>query len=464
MIIESKDEIGGRCNNINNGFYGHTFQNNFMNLLNNLNLPIIYGRKSEYKKLTLHVKNNKLVNGGDDESSIISSQVRYFIKSLELSCKKKNFKEYTKDEYSKYLASLSVNDYINGTIFSSRARLICRSYISLICGISNLNNVSCLWLFVMLNYSGGFYKRLNYLFDNNTRFFIEGGIGQVINRLRNEILEKNGSINYSESVKKINQDDIGIKITTSLKTYKCNYVIIAVPPPESSSIVIESTNNDKNLLNFIKTQPFYFSEPSIYFELTYKSPFWINNYSGSVMTIFNKKVNLKLCYDASQEYKELNLLAGFINESENLFSGKINLFKALNQSFATKEAGKFLNYTEINCNSTINVLKPCSVTNHHNPLLNPTQKIYFAASEYSKTNPGTADGAIGAGEHVACLLLHYARPQALEVYEIMKYIPQKGYQPKKKVYTQFKYIHSIILFTNLAILLTLIWKTYASKK
>lgn len=53
-----------------------------MNLLNNLNLPIIYGRKSEYKKLTLHVKNNKLVNGGDDESSIISSQVRYFIKSV----------------------------------------------------------------------------------------------------------------------------------------------------------------------------------------------------------------------------------------------------------------------------------------------------------------------------------------------------------------------------------------------
>ncbi|XP_057334060.1 probable flavin-containing monoamine oxidase A isoform X2 [Microplitis mediator] len=204
MIIESKDEIGGRCNNINNGFYGHTFQNNFINLLNNLNIPIIYGRKSEYKKLTLHLKNNKLVND-DDESSIISSQVRYFIKSLELSCKKKNFKEYTKDEYSKYLASLSVNDYINGTIFSSRARLICRSYISLICGISNLNNVSCLWLFVMLNNSGGFFKRLNYLFDNNTRFFIEGGIGQVINRLRNEILEKNGSINYSENVKKINQ-------------------------------------------------------------------------------------------------------------------------------------------------------------------------------------------------------------------------------------------------------------------
>ncbi|KAH0559196.1 hypothetical protein KQX54_001613 [Cotesia glomerata] len=450
LIIESQDKVGGRCKNIN-GFYGHEFQKNFTNLLDNLNIAVINGRKSDFEKMILRMKKRKLVNIHED-SSIISSQI-------EICCKKPDFEDYTKDDDAKYLASLSVSDYIDNLVFSSSARSICRSYISAICGVNNLKKVSCLWLFVMLNNSGGFFRRLKYLFNNNTRFFIEGGIAQVISRLEDQIIEGNGLINCSEHVVKIKQGDIGIQITTSLKTYKCNYVVIAVPPPESSNIIIESMNYDKNLLKFIKIQSLFVSEPSVYFEITYKSPFWASNYSGSVMTILSKKLNLKFCYDASQE--DSNLLAGFINHPEASFFGKMNLFQALNQSFCTDEADNYLHYCEMNC--TTNILKPCSVANHHNPLTNPTQKIYFAASEYSKSYPGTAEGAIAAGEHVACLLLYYARPQALEVSEILKYIPQKDCLQKKKC-TQFKYIHSILFFTNIAILLTLLWKTYSSKK
>lgn len=129
-------------------------------------------------------------------------------------------------------------------------------------------------------------------------------------------------------------------------------------------------NYDKNLLKFIKSQSLFVSEPSVYFEITYKSPFWASNYSGSVMTILSKKLNLKFCYDASQE--DSNLLAGFINHPEASFFGKMNLFQALNQSFCTNEADNYSQYCEINC--TTNILKPCSVANHHNPLTNPTQK------------------------------------------------------------------------------------------
>lgn len=42
----------------------------------------------------------------------------------------------------------------------------------------------------------------------------------MISRLKDEIIEGNGLINCSEHVVKIKQGDIGIQITTSLKTYK----------------------------------------------------------------------------------------------------------------------------------------------------------------------------------------------------------------------------------------------------
>ncbi|CAD6208539.1 GSCOCG00010534001-RA-CDS [Cotesia congregata] len=154
--------------------------------------------------MILRMKRRKLVNIHED-SSIISSQVCYFLKSIETCCKKPDFEDYLKDDDAKYLASLSVSDYIDNLVFSSTARSICRSYISAICGIINLKKVSCLWLFVMLNNSGGFFRRLKYLFNNNTRFFIEGGIAQVISRLENEIIEGNGLINCSEHVVKIKQ-------------------------------------------------------------------------------------------------------------------------------------------------------------------------------------------------------------------------------------------------------------------
>lgn len=49
-------------------------------------------------------------------------------------------------------------------------------------------------------------------------------------------------------------------------------------------------------------------------------------------------------------------------------------------------------------------------------------RIIFAASEYAKNWPGTADGAVEAGEHAACLTLYYLRPQSLTLTEVFKFM------------------------------------------
>ncbi|XP_034944383.1 uncharacterized protein [Chelonus insularis] len=53
---------------------------------------------------------------------------------------------------------------------------------------------------------------------------------------------------------------------------------------------------------------------------------------------------------------------------------------------------------------------------------NYSSRVYFASSEYAKNYPGTADGAIEAGERAACLVLHHARPQALDAAEMAEFL------------------------------------------
>lgn len=103
--------------------------------------------------------------------------MKNFFAQLQHDSNDSRFKIYTQnDQDSYYLATISVDDYINQLVMSTEARLICKSLIFALFGISDVTKISCLWFFVTLHNAGGFFQRLKLSLSTNTKYFI-----QVIN-------------------------------------------------------------------------------------------------------------------------------------------------------------------------------------------------------------------------------------------------------------------------------------------
>ncbi|KAK0157696.1 hypothetical protein PV328_011402 [Microctonus aethiopoides] len=460
LIIEQHDKVGGRLLIDDVGFYANSFQKHICRLIDQLDLIINHGKNNDDKQRVFYTKNGPDM---DEISSIDACQIFYFIESLHTSSMESRFKLYsTKDFDCRKIAEISVNDFLRQNLLTTKAKALCQSMIYAVCGARNLENISCLWLFVMLHNSGGFFQRFKLAICNNTRYFIKGGMIEIVNRLRDNIVKEHGIIHCSEVVKKINFNEIRVWITTTLKTYKCSYVIIAIPPPTNMEIIIEPILSD----NILTTQTLYHTEKNIYFQAKYKSSFWDLKYCGSIISTFDSGVNLKIAYNASHKdnEEELNILAGFLTKQSNESSKLLNIFHTINKSFGFNNeniAHEYIEYKEYECQNPMAILKPCSIDHHINPMLKPFKRIYFASSEYAREFPGTADGAIEAGEHVACFVLHHVRPQVLDISQLIEYLPPKT-SPKYELFTEKDWAGAILMITNVVILITFFQSAYFS--
>ncbi|KAK0161292.1 hypothetical protein PV327_009778 [Microctonus hyperodae] len=371
LIIEQQDKVGGRLLIDDVGFYAHSFQKHICHLIEQLDLVINHGKNNDDKQRVFYTKNGPNM---DEISSIDACQIFYFIESLHTSCMESRFKLYSEKDFdSQKIAEISVDDFLQQTLLTTKAKALCQSMIYAVCGTRNLKNISCLWLLVMLHNSGGFFQRFKLAFSNNTRYFVKGGMIEIVNHLRDNILKEHGIIHCSEVVKKINFNEIRVWITTTLKTYKCSYVIIAVPPPTNTEIIIEPILSS----NILTTQTLYHTEKNIYFQAKYKSSFWDSKYVGSIISTFDSGVNLKIAYDASHE--ELNILAGFLNEQSNESSRLLNIFHTINKSFGFNNeniAHEYIEYKECECQNPMAILKPCSIDHHINPMLKPFKRYF----------------------------------------------------------------------------------------
>ncbi|XP_063977722.1 amine oxidase [flavin-containing] A isoform X2 [Diachasmimorpha longicaudata] len=422
MIIEATDSLGGRLKSGEHfHLFVHTFQNNMTQLLREMKIETEAGEQCDDKNRVFCDENGPVRS----LPSFLAAQVYYCMKSLNESSLDERLESSENNEEFRILAELSAVDLINRMVVSPKAKSICASLISLTCGFTELNNISALWLLTVFHRAGGFFQRLKFFLNSNSRYFIKGGNSILLQRLTKRILDENVTINCLETANKITFDEYRKFVSTNAQTYKCSYVIVAISPPRSGQLTLESFPE-----NYEKSQSCYVSTRLIRFESNYRNNFWHPDHSGTIVPLLsNGPSQLKLIQDTTHPPgNEIKTLSGYFwaSDADNELSRSLQLSRTLRQCFNHIAEHSHVNfYEEVETKGLMSVLTPSSIQNHVNLLRTPCRRVFFAASEYSGRWPGTADGAVEAGEHAACLVLNDVRPQTLTRSQIVKFIPAK---------------------------------------
>ncbi|XP_011308275.1 LOW QUALITY PROTEIN: amine oxidase [flavin-containing] A [Fopius arisanus] len=433
LQIFISDSVGGR---LKSGepfdLLLHSFQNNLTQLLQELEIELEPGQCSDGR--TVFCDEDGPI---DSMTPLIAAQVYYCMKSLNESSSDRRLNSSEDNEEFAILAQLSGSDLIDRMVLSSRAKFICQSLISLSCGLTNLNEVSALWLLEVLHGAGGCFQRVKFFLNNNSRYFIKGGNSVLLQRLTDKIIEENVIMNCSETVSKITFNDFRNFVTTNYKTYKCRYVILAISPADSGIIIPQVPEI------YTKCQNSYISNRLIYFEC---NSIFQNSLGTIVPLILQPWGHLRLIQETcTPPGSEIKILSGYfsVENSSDEHRRSLELFRTLRQCSSRLEN---MEYDERERKGLMCVLSPSPIRYHLNLMRNPHRRIFFAASEYSREWPGTADGAVEAGEHSACLVLSDVRPQTLTRDQITKYIPVKT----RKLESKFEVwmAGSILLIAN----------------
>ncbi|XP_076163917.1 amine oxidase [flavin-containing] A-like [Ptiloglossa arizonensis] len=352
------------------------------------------------------------------------------------------FSSYTSHEDAKYLAEISVEQLLRSIIYIPYTRTLCRAFICSTCAMRNLNNVSALWLLVMLNGASGLLNRLKVTTGDSNQYFVEGGMTKLVQALLKEILKEDGKIKYVETVNEIRFNDDRIYVLTEKNNLKCEYVVVTVPPPLQNRIVIEPPSSYTTSL-----QNLYAAGENVFFNIIYKTPPWNNDQRENIITTWDASTNLNIAYHATHGDTTF-VLAGFLADFNTTY--KKNLFDVLDECFGNTQARNNVKYDEWSptfpnveqtVSSPMSVMKPTSISNHINYIGNSHNRIFFASSEYAANWPGTLDGAVEAGEITAYSILSRIRPQALTFHEISS-LTQIDFRLK----TQIFYIVLSIIF------------------
>ncbi|XP_043789291.1 amine oxidase [flavin-containing] A-like [Apis laboriosa] len=276
----------------------------------------------------------------------------------------------------------------------------------------NLNDISALWFFVMLYGASGFSNRLRIMLGDNNQYFVQGGMSKITHTLLKRILQEQGEIKYVEPVSKIMFNDAQAYVFTEKEYFRCQLAVIAIPPSMMDSITIEPSTYTKSL---------YAPAENVFFNVTYKKPFWTDGSIKDIITTWDFANNLNFVHDTSHEHSNKVVLTGFLAESHFTQTRKKCLFATLDDCYKSTNASNYLRYKEydpslINDQVTfgcpMSTLKPTSFDDHLHKE-ESYDRILFTSSEYAKNWPGTVDGAIQAGERTAFEVLLRIRPQVL---------------------------------------------------
>ncbi|XP_044009115.1 uncharacterized protein LOC122853006 [Aphidius gifuensis] len=351
------------------------------------------------------------------------------------------------DEERRHLGETSVDDFLNSNLTTSRAKSFCKNLIFLTCGSTKTKNISLLWWLEILNNAGGFFKRLKFTLTSDTKITIKTGLSEMINCLEKKIISDNEALKIPESVELIKFNDYHVWVTTNKKIYKCSNVIVAVPPSEIKKIKIMGPINPSHLEYFNQ----YMSQSVGYFETTFKSSLSLFEYSGTIVASYENKLGPRLIYKIKN-----NIFAGYFS-SACLYNSRQSIIQMI-RKFLHQNCQVIEHREKIYEQGLMNIFRPCSIDKYIDPMNDKCHRIIFAASEYAKNWPGTADGAVEAGEHAACLTLYYLRPQSLTLTEVFKFMPLKLI--KKKINYELWLVNKIFFIVNSLIFWNYLRKAY----
>jgi monoamine oxidase len=247
--------------------------------------------------------------------------------------------------------------------------------------------------------------------QNSPSYRVSGGTSQLIETLKNKLIEV--AIHLNESVSNLNFENSKALITTQNQSFEADYVISTLPQALfTNDIIITPALPQK--LSAIAEKTHTWMQDSIKVAFVYAEPFWRNKkYSG---TFFSNVGPITEFYDQSNADLDKFALCGFISSGMEMYSQSERLEKLKTQLFKVfgQEALDFTSYHETvwakeehtKSSSQIGFMYPHQNNGH--PLFRESycdNRLFFAGTETANQYPGYMEGAVIAAENTANVIL-----------------------------------------------------------
>ncbi len=240
--------------------------------------------------------------------------------------------------------------------------------------------------------------------NNDPSFRVQGGTTTLINALVNEL--DTNSILLNQAIKSIENTNNSVSIKSKTHHFKASKVISTLPPNLFLNTISVSPNLPDSIVNIGKQTHTWMGE-SIKVSLTYESPFWRRNSSGTIVSNLGPIPEM---YDHSNYEDNRFGLKGFLNGTyfSMTKSERLELIMNQLQKYYGSEARNFITYEE-----TVWRKEEFTFADYESHIL-PHQnnghsvfqesfldgKLMIAGAETASQFPGYMDGALRSAQFI----------------------------------------------------------------
>ena len=240
--------------------------------------------------------------------------------------------------------------------------------------------------------------------NDNPSYRIQGGTTTIIEALTSHFDESQLFLN--EAVNTIEEKSNEVVVSTQNHCFKANKVISTLPPNLLLTTITCTPNLPAEVINIGKQTHTWMGE-SIKIALTYDTPFWRQNSSG---TIVSNVGPIPEMYDHSNVENDRFALKGFLNGSYYSLTKTERLELVMKQleKYYGMQARNFLTYEEVIWREESFTFTDYSthILPHQNnghpifrqPFMN--EKLWIAGSETAEQFAGYMDGAIRSAIYI----------------------------------------------------------------
>lgn len=308
---------------------------------------------------------------------------------------------------------MTYQDFCDKICYTKQGRAIANTILELIL-VSSTYESSLLWVLWYTKLCQGTMRMLNVTNGGQERKFI-GGSQQISERIAARLGD---AVKLKSPVVNIVQLNGGVIVKTLTgKTYKANFVILAIPP------ILQMKIHYDPPLPIIRNQmiqrcPMGSVMKCIFY---YKTQFWRKKgFCGSTLVDTDEENPISATFDDTKPDGSYPALIGFVGADKvrkltNLSreERKEKFSKCLYNIFGLKEFKQPIHYEEFNwmaeqysggCYTAM--FPPGFLTRYGKILRDPVGRLFFAGTETATTWTGYMEGAIQAGERAAREILY----------------------------------------------------------
>lgn len=298
---------------------------------------------------------------------------------------------------------ISFSEWMSATTRSKRVRDLFRAASAVVWG-ADPSEFSLLWALFYMRSGGG----LDALLDTRggaQQERLVGGSQEISLKLARDLGER---VVLGTTVTRVDQDERGVSLVTSLGSARAQRVIVALPPPLCRGIEFDSS------LDFARAQLSARMPMGAVIKATaiYQTPFWRD--AGLSGEAVSDQGPVCTTFDNSPYDSEKGALLGFIGAREAARHAQLGISERRRrtlESFARlygEQALHALHYheqvwgeEELSGGGPVCSPSPGALTAYGRALRDPVGRLHWACSESSTVWAGYMDGAVRSGERAA---------------------------------------------------------------